>query len=137
MKRWAVMFFFVAGCSLSAAVGFWFGFREAWLLGIAADLLPRGSIATQQLNALRAGKTNNVVVGLEYYVDNGLIRGHELFEHPMRSFWAPLWGLEVYPEYEKYATRLADYRKEHPSLLKPGENTATIKMMVERYATKP
>jgi len=30
-----------------------------------------------------------------------------------------LWGLAVYPEFEQYATSLADFRKEHPSLMKP------------------
>jgi hypothetical protein len=145
----------------SGAVGYWFGFREALTFGIAADSLPRGSIATYYLRALRAGKHANFTIGLEYDVDMGLIWGHELFHHPLRHVMGPLWGFEFYPEYEKYAVRLADYRKEHPSLTKPDmfddvppdkeqyrefyrelaqgtrENIAKINAMVERYATKP
>jgi hypothetical protein len=65
------------------------------------------------------------------------------------------------PEYEQYAIRLANYRKEHPSLMKLDtfnvvppeqehyrdfyrelsigvrENIVKINSMVDRYATKP
>ena len=160
MKQRLIVFAFVLGCSVSVAGGYWFGFREAWHLGVAADFLPRGSIATYQLKLLSAGKPDNVITGLEFDVDNGLIWGHELFHHPLRNYLDPVWGLNVYPEYEQYATRLADYRKNHPSLMKPGtfdkapedkqeyrefykdlaqgarESTAKIKVMTERYATK-
>jgi hypothetical protein len=160
MKHWRLVLAVVA-CVASAAVGYWFGFREALTFGVAADFLPRGVIATYHLKALRAGKPDNVLTGLEFDVDNGLIWGHELFRHPLRHLMGPLWGFEFYPEYEKYAVRLADYRKEHPSLTKPDmfdnvppdkeqyresyrelaqgtrENIAKINGMVERYATKP
>jgi hypothetical protein len=160
MKRWQIAVLFVIGCSLSASAGFWFGFREAWQLGIAADFLPRGVIAAQQLQALKAGKTHNLAVALEFDVDNGLIWGHEVFGHPLRSLWKPIWSLDVYPNYEQYAIRLANYRKEHPSLMKPDtfdkvppdqehqadfyrdlaqgarESTTKLNSMIERYATK-
>jgi len=161
MKRWHLVLAFVASCVVSSAVGYWFGFREALPLGLAADSLPRGVIATQQLKARRSEKPQNVIIGLEYDVDMGLIWGHELFHHPLRHVLGPLWGFEFYPEYEKYAVRLADYRRVHPSLSKPDmfdnvppnkeqyrefyrelaqgtrENIAKINTMVERYATKP
>ena len=160
MKRWLLALTLVVGFSLSAAAGFWFGFREAWHLGVAADFIPRGAIAAYQLKALHAGKPDNVIVGLESDVDIGLTWGYELFHHPLRNLLDPVWGFEVYPEFEQYATRLADYRKDHPSLMKPDmfdivppdkeqyrefykdlaqgarENTAKINTMVEKYATK-
>ena len=160
MKRWIITAVFVIGCAASAATGFWFGFREAWPLGVAADFMPRGSIAVAQLNALRAGNTQNLVTALEFDVDNGLIWGHEVFRHPLRDYLRPVWGFSIYPDYEKYATRLADYRKTHPSQMKPDlfdtvppdkeqyrefyrdlaqgtrESIATVNSMVERYATK-
>jgi hypothetical protein len=160
MTRWWIAVAFVVGCVTSATAGFWFGFREAWSLGVAADFLPRGVIAAQQLKALQVGKTDFVAIGLESDVDNGLIWGYDLFHHPLRGVLDPLSGTDVYPEYEKYAERLADYRKEHPSRLRqdlfdtvpPGkeqyrdfyadlaqgarESVAKMNSMVERYATK-
>jgi hypothetical protein len=160
MKRGLLALAFVIACGLSAAIGFWFGFREAFPLGVAADFLPRGSIAVAHLRELRAGKTGNLATALEFDVDNGLIWGNHVFSHPLRNYLNPLWGYDIYPEYEKYATRLADYRKEHPSALKgdmfdavPPEkeqyrevyreladgtrkSVGTINSMVERYATK-
>ncbi len=102
-------------CSLSAAGGFWFGFREALSLGVMADSLPRGMIAVQQLSAIRAGQTQNLATALEFNVDDGLVWGYDLFGHPLLPLFGPLWGFEVHPEYEKYAVRLADYRKGNPS----------------------
>jgi hypothetical protein len=161
MKRWYIALTFVVSCVGSGVAGYWFGFREALPLGVAADFLPRGVIATGHLKAFRTGKHENMITMLEYDVDNGLIWGHELFQHPLRRLMRPLWGFEFYPEYEQYAVRLANYRKEHPSLMKPDafdsvppekeqyrefyrelavgtrENIAKINSMVERYATKP
>jgi hypothetical protein len=160
MKCWWVVFAFLAGCTVAAAAGFWWGFREAWSLGVAADFLPRGVIASQQLKALEVGKTDFVAIGLESDVDNGLIWGYDLFHQPLRPILDPLSGYNVYPEYEKYAVRLADYRKDHPSRFKqdmfdtvpPGkgqyrhfyadlaqgarESVTKMNAMVERYATK-
>jgi hypothetical protein len=160
MKRWTLAASFLLVSAVSAAAGYWFGFRKAFPLGIAADYLPRGSIAVVQLNALRAEKPANVITGLEFDVDNGLIWGSQVFHHPLRDYLGPVWGLNIYPDYEKYATRLADYRRVHPSPMRadmfdtvpPGkeqyrefyrdlaqgtrENTATVNSMVERYASK-
>jgi hypothetical protein len=83
-----------------------------------AENLPRGVIATQHLRALRSGDTENLVTALEYDVDGGLVWGYDLFNHPLRTLFLPLWGFDVYPKYEKYAVRLADHRKEHPSPIK-------------------
>jgi hypothetical protein len=98
---------------------------------------------------------------LEFDVDNGLIWCHDLFQHPLRRLMGPLWGFNFYPEYEQHAVRLANYRKNHPSLIKPDtfdivppekeqyrefyrelaigarENIVKINSMVDRYATKP
>lgn len=161
MKRWRIILAFVGSCVVSGAVGYWFGFREALPLGVAADFLPRGVIATGHLKSLRTGQAENVILMLEYDVDNALILGHELFRHPLRKLLGPLWGLDFDPLYESYAVRLANYRKEHPSLMKPDafdnvppdkeqyrefyrelaygtrENIAKVNSMVERYATKP
>lgn len=161
MRRLAVVALFVAGCAVSAAAGFWLGFGEGWTTGVEAENVPRGALAAQHLTALRDGKMQSVLIGLEFEVDRGLTWGNALFNHPMRELWRPLWGLDVYPDYERYAVRMADYRQRHPSLLReeafgggrtsgeqPDEvsrqfsrgaqdSRTTIDAMVRRYATKP
>jgi hypothetical protein len=160
MKRWHIATLVIAASLVSAGVGFWFGFREALPLGVAADFMPRGTIAARHLAALRAGNTQNLATSLEFEVDNGLIWGHDVLNHPLRHLWNPLWGWNVYPEFEQYAVRLANYRKDHPSLMKADafdkapadrpdlveaykdlalgarETTAKLNLMIERYATK-
>jgi hypothetical protein len=160
MMRFRTAILYVAACVVSAAIGFWFGFREAMPLGVAADFMPRGSIAVRHLEALRAGNTQNLAISLESDVDNGLIWGYDVVNHPLRRLWKPLWGLDVYPEYEQYAVRLANYRRQHPSPFKPDafdkppadrpelaewykelalgtrENVTRVNAMIERYATK-
>lgn len=78
-----------------------------------ADSLPRGVMATQQLDALRSGKTQNLITTLEFSVDDGLVGGCDLFSHPLRPLLGPLWEFDVNPE--SYAKRLAQYRKGHSS----------------------
>jgi hypothetical protein len=118
-SRWRIACLLVVACIFSGAIGYWFGFREALYFGVAADALPRGTIATIHLDAIRAGKTQNAVSVLEFDVDQGLIYGHDLFGHPLKKWVGPLWSFNFYPDYEQYAVRLANYRKKHPSLMKP------------------
>lgn len=115
MKRWQIAVLLVVACSASAAAGYWAGFREAWTLSSAVDTMPRGARSVAHLEAIHAGKLRPVLLGLEFDVDNGLIWGYEVMNHPLRELWGPLWGLEVYPDYERHLTRLADYRRDHPS----------------------
>jgi hypothetical protein len=86
MNRLRTVATFTAVCIISGAVGYWFGFREALPLGVAADFLPRGSIAIYQLDGIRSGKTQNTITGLEFDVDQGLIWGDKLFSHPLRNY---------------------------------------------------
>src|SRR5262249_18506569 len=118
MKHWRILLLFTLSCLVSGAAGYWFGFREALYFGVAAEFIPRGVLATQHLVVMRGGHTDTVEHMLEYDVDMGLIFGHDLFEHPLRRAVGPVWGFDFYPKYEKYAVRLADYRKQHPSLMK-------------------
>ena len=115
MKRWQVALLLVLACSVAAAAGYWAGFREAWILSAGLETLPRGARSVAHLEAVQAGKMRPVLLGLEFDVDNGLLWGYEVMQHPLRELWAPVWGLDIYPGYERYLTRLADYRKAHPS----------------------
>lgn len=115
MKRWRIAGWLVAACAVSAAAGYWTGFRDGWYIGSAVDLLPRGARSVAHLEAIQAGRIRSAVLGLEFEVDSGLLWAEEVVSHPLRELWRPVWGLEVYPEYERYITRLADYRRDHPS----------------------
>ena len=148
MKPWQIAVLLVLACSVSAAAGFWAGFREAWLLGSTADLLPRAAGSVKHLEAMEAGNLRPVRLGLDFDVDNGLIWADLLLDHPLRNLWAPLWGLDVYPHYEQYVTRLANYRRDHPSSMRaemfadaPGDFARSARdvaarrdAMVQRYA---
>lgn len=118
MKRWTIALVLIVSCAVSGAGGYWFGFREALPLGVAADFLPRGAIAIGHIKAIRSGKPDPVITMLEYDIDSGLIWADDVLRHPLRSAFEPLWGFNVSP-YDEYAVRLANYRKVHPSLMKP------------------
>jgi hypothetical protein len=159
--RWKSTLLMVAACLVSAGTGFWFGFREALPLGLAAETLPRGVLATKHLQVLRSGHSDVMVTYLEYDVDRGLVSGYDVLNHPLRTLFLPLWRYDAYPKYEKYAVQLADYRKKHPSptwseefktLLREFEEDKTkygeftenariyqlrLKAMTERYGSKP
>ena len=160
MKHWRITLAFIVSCTTTAVVGYWFGFREALPLGIWADFLPRGVLAATHLTALRSGNPDAMIPMLEADVDNSLIEGDTLFQHPLRHFLGPLWGLDLLPEYEQFAVRLANYRKMHPPLMKADafdhvpperekyresykelalgarERVAKVNAMVEQFSTK-
>lgn len=160
MKPRTIALVVLVASVVSALAGYWFGVYQGLPLGLSADFLPRGVVASQQIALLRAGRTDDVITGLESDIDNGLIWGYDVLHHPMRRLWGPLWGFEVYPNYEQYAARLADYRLKHPSPFKadafdkvpPGKegfadfykeladgtraNKRKMDDMIQRYATK-
>src|SRR5438309_2717583 len=103
MTRRKLILLISLACVSSAALGFWFGFREALPLGLMADTLPRGVLATQHLRQLRSGHTETIVSALEYEIDSGLVRGSDVLDHPLRTLFMPVWGYDAYPKYEKYA----------------------------------
>ena len=127
----------LVACLASLAVGFWLGFHQAWPLGVQAEFLARGVLATQNLQALRNGKGEVVATGLEFDIDNGLLIGGDFLEHPLRSFLAPALGIGLSGDYEHNAVRLANYRKLHPSPNKWESDPnikAAIAKRIEHYA---
>src|SRR5450755_3788442 len=117
MKRIAIAISVVLVCAASGAAGYWFGFRDAYPLGLMADAAPRGMLAIRYLNALDAGKTDRLRTAFEFDIDNGLIWSHYLSEAPFHDHWQALWGVPNL-EASGYLPRLADYRRSHPSLMK-------------------
>jgi len=111
MKRWTIALVLIISCAVSSVVGYWFGFRQALPFGVAAEFLPRGVLAIGHLKAIRSGKTESSITLLEYDVDTGLLWADEVLRHPLRDILEPLWGFNV-SQYEEYAVRLANYRKQ-------------------------
>ena len=100
---------------IAASLGYWAGVRHGSRLGVWTEGAPRGVVATQHLNLLRAGRYEELKSGLEYQVDLSLIWWHFLTEYPLQSALNPLLGLDVIPGQERYVRRLLAYRAEHPS----------------------
>ena len=107
MSRGAVVAVMIAPTVVSSAVGYWFGFREALNFGVAAELLPRGSLAIVQREKLKQGETQKAKDALAFDADNGLLWADELFGHPLRDLLASIWRSNFYPGYEEYVKRLA------------------------------
>ena len=160
MKRISALLLAVVPGIIGLGAGYWLGVREGANIGLMLDSAPRGSIALIHIQAIEAGKTQNMVTMLESDVDNALLWNCALEGDLLSPLLHPLWGFDT-PGLPAYLTRIANYRKEHPSpftpeaLAKPEprndeerkmrvwlidgarENQQTISRMVTRYATKP
>jgi hypothetical protein len=115
MKPWAIVVVIVCVAVVSAIGGFWFGFRQAWGMGVMADAAPRGAIAIAHIRWLDNGRTGDVKMQLESDIDSGLLWWHELSHSKLSGVLNTLSGSDVYPTNEEYVRRLAVYRKAHPS----------------------
>ncbi len=120
---------------LALAIGYTAGFRGAWQMGVQADFVARGVLATQMLQAMRGGKTDIVTTVLENEVDNALLIGGDFVESPLRQL-PPLMGLDAPADYEQFMSRAATYRKANPRELASGDVNlkAAIDDRVQRYA---
>jgi hypothetical protein len=120
---------------VSLAVGYVMGFRSAWQMGVKAEFVARGVLATQMLQALRSGKTDFVTTLLEGDVDNALLIGGDFVENPARPL-LPLVGVDAPADYEQFMSRTASYRKANPRVLPSGDANLkdVIGERVQRYA---
>ena len=139
----------LASAVIGGAVGFWAGLKEGLDLGVKVEAAPRGLDAVEGLRALDSGRLGIVRANLETDADMGLISWDEVSRSPLRLVLDPILGLEVYPENEKYVSKIAVYRRDHPSpiLYQSGvdslpddfgaahdEYPQLLKEIVERYA---
>ena len=119
MKPWKLVALLVVVALPSAAIAFWFGLREGWNVGIMADSIPRGGISLHHIQKLSGGMvTRNTMTSLESDVDMALLWAYNLEHHPLRPILNAVWGTEILLN-ETSLRRLADYRKSHPSPLRP------------------
>ena len=140
--------------------GYWLGLRQGLDFGGEFASALRGSGALGYLQAIQDGtvtirdaKRNVYANVLESQVDEALFMNYYLEDHPAFRFLPRLWGSDVEAYRREYLTRLANYRKEHPSPQRPEVNEAllaqkpelrqsmvktqeTVAEMVSRYAGK-
>ena len=115
MKHWRGILVTLGVAVLSAGVGYWLGFRQAWDMGLMAEAAPRGVIALANIRSIDAAQTDQVKFTLEGEIDAGLLWWHEISTSPLLPVLDQLSGSDVYPASERYIRRLAEYRKTHPS----------------------
>ena len=115
MKTWCISLTIAGVAVASAAAGYWFGFRQAWEMGLMAEAAPRGVVALGNMRSIDAGRIDEVKFSLEGEVDAGLMWWHEISSSPLLPILDDLSGSEVYPSSERYVRRLAGYRKANPS----------------------
>ena len=117
------------------AIGYAAGFRSAWQMGVQAEFVARGVLATQMLQSMRRGTTDVVTTVLEGDVDNALLIGGDFVESPTRRL-LPLIGVDASADYEQFMSRTATYRKANPRELPSGDTLfkAAISERVQRYA---
>jgi hypothetical protein len=111
----------IAVVSLTAlaalAIGFYAGFRQGWQLSGMTDAAPRAMVAMQLNERIDAGHVDEAKYYFDSQIDAGLMFWHDVSESPVSSYLNTLTGDKVFPEYEKYIRRLAEYRKANPSPL--------------------
>ena len=117
---------------LGFAIGYAAGFRSAWQMGVQAEFVARGVLATQMLQSIRRGTTDVVTTVLESDVDSALLIGGDFVESPTRRL-LPLIGVDAPADYEEFMSRAATYRKANP---RKGDTLFkdAIDERVQRYA---
>ena len=161
MKQFAISTAVLAITMCASAVAYWFGFREGAQVGLMIDYVPRGAISLHHISAIRSETTNNTIIALEGDIDSALLWAYRLDQHPLKPLPEPIWGFPFYDS-SQYLSRLADYRKTHPSPLRAEalamevppltaeqaefrkqlidgakEHDAIIASMIQQYATDP
>ena len=125
----------VVACVLALGLGYVIGFRHAWHMGVQAEFVARGVLATQMLQAMRSGRTKFVTTLLESDVDGGLLIGGDFVENPARPL-LPIIGVDLPANYEQFMSRVASYRKANPRPIESRDPSikATIAERIDRYA---
>jgi len=126
MKRWLTIVAVVAFVTVVSAVSFRVGFRYGWQMGGMTDAAPRGVVALQLARSIDAGRTDQAKYYFESQIDAGLMYWHDVSQSQLLPFLNTLSGDDIYPGYEKYVRRLAQYRQASPSPLWDPKMTAEV-----------
>src|SRR5438093_248106 len=130
MKRlhWLLV---VISLAIVGSTGYWFGLRQGADFGLAFASGLRGSSSLMYLQAIQDAKINLYTPVMETDVDTALLINHDMEGRPAFRLSPLLWGADVEAGRRESLTRLADYRKEHPSPQRPEALDALLAQMPE------
>lgn len=105
---------------LGVLVGVLLGFREGQVAFLYLDGVPRGVLASSQLAVLDQGNQKPARFYLEQDIDQGLY----YYSLVQDQWWHPLYASHLLVgaapgDLDTYATKLAQYRRQHPG---PGQD---------------
>ncbi len=121
---------------LSAGVGFWFGFRQAWTLGSTVNSVSHGVAGLQLMRSINEGRAHEATYYFESQVDAGLIGWHDVQNSTLYPFLNQLAGIDVTPGTETYVRQLAVYRKNVPSPLWDPKGMAKVEAYLREQKPK-
>ncbi len=133
MKGFPLVLTVVLAVALAVVLGFWLGFRQGWQMGLMIEAAPRGVVGMQLGRRIDAGHGDEAKYYFESQVDAGLMFWHDVSASRLAPYLNRLTGDDVYPEYEKYIRRLAEYRKSHSSPLWDAAMTAEVDSNLAAY----
>src|SRR5439155_24718930 len=161
-----VAFLLAADAVAVFIVGLWVGIREGSKLVLIEEHPGQGVIMLLILDISKdATRPDHIPNDLELYVDQGLVGAYNYLNSPLRPFLespvrpdlGPIWAGTPSAHIEEFATKLANYRKAHPSPVpaymaewmpappnefgekmekRRREDTRIIDLMVKRYASQ-
>jgi len=117
MKTSVIIVAVIGIAIVTLVAGFWLGFRPGWQMGLMTEAAPRGVVGMQLGRRIDVVGADEAKYYFESQIDAGLMFWHDVSESRLSPYLNTLTGTEVYPEYEKYIRRLAQYRKANPSPL--------------------
>jgi hypothetical protein len=118
MKRAHVLLVVVGVAIAASAAGYWVGLRQGDKSGVFIMAM-RAPTSLMYLQAIQDGNIDQYAILMEYDIDETLLANHYLEEQPMFRILPPFWGADAEASRRESLTRLADYRKAHPSPQRP------------------
>ena len=166
MKRIYSLLLVVGVAIAAAATAYWLGWRQGGEFSTVFTSTAQATEALMYLRAIEEGKIDYYTVVMESDIDSALFLNYYLEESAAFRFLPLAWGSDIEASRREYLTRLANYRKQHPSPQRPEalralrehlseserkqvpeitpvlwesmlETQGFIDAMVDRYVTKP
>jgi len=129
MKRAQALLLLVVAIAASTT-GYWVGIRRGDE-SRAFTLAMRASTSLMYLQAIQKGNIDQYTQVMETDIDSTLLANHHVEEDPLFRILPPRWGTDGEASRRESLTRLADYRKAHPSPLRPEALDALIAQIPE------
>ena len=119
MKRAHVLLIVVGVAVVASATCLWLGFRQGREFTGAFTHAMTAPASLVYLQAIQDGKIDDYTILMESDIDRTLLVNHHLEENSVFRLLGPFWGADLEAGRRDSLTRLANYRKGHPSPLRP------------------